>query len=60
MDSMVTLKEFGFWNGMEMWIKRGLGVSEEIEIWKMRKIRTNFQKCDRKKYLSLHFYNVNL
>ena len=42
MDSMVTLKKFGFWNVMEKWIKRGLGVSGEIKIWKMGKIRTNF------------------
>ena len=33
-DGMVTLKKFGSWNGMEKWIKRGLGVSEKIEIWK--------------------------
>ena len=38
-----------------------LGISGEIEIWKMGKIRTIFEKCNRKKnYLSLHFYNVNL
>ena len=38
-------------SGMEWkkWIKRGLGVSGEIEIWKMGKIRTIFEKCDRKK-----------
>ena len=34
---------------MEKWIKRGLGVSEEIEIWKMGKIRTIVEKCNRKK-----------
>ena len=35
-----------------------LGVSEEIEIWKMGKIRTIFDKCNRKKIIYSGGQNV--
>ena len=52
-----TFKKYGIkWNGVGKNGLKGdrlltvtLGISGEIEIWKMGKIRKNFEPCDRKK-----------